>query len=83
MSPIQKVVSTLACLYKFGSTWGVDVKMGHVLQNYHHFGLRDKIGFAKQKYIHSDKKILIQNVKTFSSGTNAQTVWLGVYKYSD
>ncbi len=24
--------------------------------------------------VHSDKKILIQNVKTFSSGTNAQTV---------
>ncbi len=23
-------------------------------------------------FIHSDKKILIQNVKTFSSGTNAQ-----------
>ncbi len=23
--------------------------------------------------LHSDKKILIQNVKTFSSGTNAQT----------
>ncbi len=32
---------------------------------------------------HSDKKILIQNVKPFSSGTNAQTVWLVVYKYSD
>ncbi len=33
--------------------------------------------------LHFDKKVLIQNVKTFSSGTNAQTVWLGVYKYSD
>ncbi len=29
------------------------------------------------------QKILIQNVKTFSSGKNAQTVWLVVYKYSD
>ena len=29
---------------------------------------------------HSDKKILIQNIKTFSSDTNAQTVCLVVSK---
>ena len=33
--------------------------------------------------IHSDKKILIQNIKTVSSDTNAQPVLLAVYKYSD
>ncbi len=32
--------------------------------------------------IHCDKKILIQNIKTFSSGINAQTLWLVVYKGS-
>ncbi len=32
--------------------------------------------------LHSDKKYLIQNIKTFWSDTNAQTVWLAVYKYN-
>ena len=33
--------------------------------------------------VHSDEKISIQNIKTFSSDSNAPTVWLVVYKYSD
>ena len=39
--------------------------------------------YKKAYYIHSDKKILIQNIIAFSSDINAQTALLVVYKYSD
>ncbi len=39
--------------------------------------------FGSTAFIHSDKKILIQNIKTVSSVRNAQTVWLVVYKYTE